>query len=106
MSELWDNATTNTTTANQSTEGDRGSGFGKRFHYHPVIDDGYSSFNIFEIAFLSAILVISSVGNGYVLYASSMNVIKRKYARLHMLVVSLALSDFLQGPCQVSGCPI
>ncbi|KAK3769795.1 hypothetical protein RRG08_046900 [Elysia crispata] len=101
MSELWDITSTNANTTNRTAQGDTGSEYsGNRFQY-PITDDNYSAYGIFRITVLSASLVISGFGNGFVLWTSSKNVFNRQYARVHVLLVSLSLSDLLQAPCQM-----
>ncbi|GFR62209.1 long-wavelength rhodopsin [Elysia marginata] len=102
MSELWENTTTDANRTNRTGEEDNGSRFGGNRFRFPVPDDGYYAvFDIFQMTVLTTTLVLSSIGNGFVVWTSSKNVIQRQYARLHVLLVSLALSDLLQGPCQI-----
>ncbi|RUS90879.1 hypothetical protein EGW08_001386 [Elysia chlorotica] len=98
---LYNDTSNHTNTTNGTAQEDVGSETGGNRFQYPVLDSSYSAYDRFFIAFLSASLVVSGVGNGCVLWTSSKNVLRRQYARLHVLLVSLSLSDLLQGPCQV-----
>ncbi|CAL1528920.1 unnamed protein product [Lymnaea stagnalis] len=75
--------------------------WGTPFQEHAGIKP-LSNFQIFEAVFLSCCLLVSTLGNGCVIWVSKHRLKRQKSASLHVLVLSLALADILQGLCQIA----
>ncbi|KAH9525577.1 hypothetical protein Btru_001746 [Bulinus truncatus] len=56
-----------------------------------------TKFQIFESVFLITCLIVSTMGNGYVIWLSKQRLKQKNAVCLHVLILSLSLADILQG---------